>query len=1210
MPSGYPLYASSQTPVPVPDTTKRGNMYQQYLPMGHAGQRSGVPVETSEAASASMTQPYYAQSGDPLGYNAHYTQPQSYYAQGETYEFAQRPQSYPSPTDFNQAASALYASSEQAMYMDSQGPDNVCGTYPNIAAGAYPQMQPNIAKCAYSQDVPAAALHSNPVSESQAGYSQSIQNAQSVQNVQAVQSSQSVQDSQSLPNYMHQNNQFTSGAQMRTKPAAPAPKARYTQSPYTQSPYTQPQPQPPPQSLADKAVTTLAKNTDNRIDVQQIPRPAYKETPSEPGGRRVEADHPGAPPPSTAFCTYVEDVDATPRYIRSSLILVPQSRQTFNTSKIPFYIIASPFPTLPTFECRPPCVDLSPFSPLFTHLVAPQWNYNDKQMFERRPGPPRCSGCASYVNPHWQFSTRHAVCAMCSKNFELPDFYSNALQEHRGIVHPEAEAEFRKSLKANYDLNQANTIFSQNLWCRPELLRGTVDFVTHSHPHRRLRPDANAGSQDAFTQAAAAILQAASPSRPPSNPAVEKLPYQGAGFSVQTGDSNGLFLDPNAGNPPHAPPALVYLVDISAPALASGFTRSALASIRATLSKWPRTTVEIAILLFNDAVHFAPVYRKRRDNEPDSRRLHQLYMVKDVNNPFIPASAQSLFLPVEVGQEVEPEELTRYCEGFEFLIDLEARNLGAVPSSNCCIAAVCAGIELLVARETETSSPSRPVRGGCICLFTTSHSTIGIGSYTANATSVVTMPKKSATRASVSSKEKPSNVYVPRKELKGTYSEIYRHCCTHAIAVQAFCAGARDRKIDLGCLGYLPLYTGGQTYFYPQFSVFEYHDQMYYDLLRLFMFPVAFDCNFKIRLSKGLTVTRILCPWSCIEWESGGAGRDASTFMVPFMGPDTTVCFEISYTESQLDSNQVIIQTACTYTSWTGQRRLRVSTKKHGVSNSLMTAFRHADVEPVFVGWSRQMFLAAIGENPKMRESLSRSLTDMLFSYRINAAINSPTGQLILPESLKLLPVYLTGLYKSKALRVYAREEERAASLFNLLSASPAKLALGLYPLVFPLHRSYTDYPRENLARMGLPTDIEDFVYVPASVPSSGERITTDGIFLMDNGEVFYLYIGKDVKSTAIAEIIPSNVDGSNTQFFPEQQEPGSLGQRIQAVIHQLRRQKFNQAYQGIRLIKAGNLLESEFIWHLVEDRLGSEKGYVDYLCQLHRTVQQLMDES
>lgn len=52
-----------------------------------------------------------------------------------------------------------------------------------------------------------------------------------------------------------------------------------------------------------------------------------------------------------------------------------------------------------------------------------------------------------------------------------------------------------------------------------------------------------------------------------------------------------------------------------------------------------------------------------------------------------------------------------------------------------------------------------------------------------------------------------------------------------------------------------------------------------------------------------------------------------------------------------------------------------------------------------------------------LREQIYKQTVDTLFSYRDKVARSAASGQLILPESLKLLPLYALALTKTSALR-------------------------------------------------------------------------------------------------------------------------------------------------------------------------------------------------
>lgn len=51
-----------------------------------------------------------------------------------------------------------------------------------------------------------------------------------------------------------------------------------------------------------------------------------------------------------------------------------------------------------------------------------------------------------------------------------------------------------------------------------------------------------------------------------------------------------------------------------------------------------------------------------------------------------------------------------------------------------------------------------------------------------------------------------------------------------------------------------------------------------------------------------------------------------------------------------------------------------------------------------------------------MREEMSSACAQILATYREKCSDNSPLGQLILPECLKLLPLYLNCILKNDAI--------------------------------------------------------------------------------------------------------------------------------------------------------------------------------------------------
>lgn len=88
------------------------------------------------------------------------------------------------------------------------------------------------------------------------------------------------------------------------------------------------------------------------------------------------------------------------------------------------------------------------------------------------------------------------------------------------------------------------------------------------------------------------------------------------------------------------------------------------------------------------------------------------------------------------------------------------------------------------------------------------------------------------------------------------------------------------------------------------------------------------------------------------------------------------------------------------------------------------------------------------------REALVNKCIDILAIYRQELAATSPLGQLILPETLKVLPLYILGLVKNILFRsgTDIRPDERSY-YFMLARMLPVSLLLNfIYPKLMALH--------------------------------------------------------------------------------------------------------------------------------------------------------------
>lgn len=113
------------------------------------------------------------------------------------------------------------------------------------------------------------------------------------------------------------------------------------------------------------------------------------------------------------------------------------------------------------------------------------------------------------------------------------------------------------------------------------------------------------------------------------------------------------------------------------------------------------------------------------------------------------------------------------------------------------------------------------------------------------------------------------------------------------------------------------------------------------------------------------------------------------------------------------------LQAALLYTTVAGERRIRVHTVALTISDSIATLFKNADLDAQTTVMARRLAATLPGGTlAAAREATTANSVTTLAAYRKHCASNSSAVQLILPEALKLLPLYALALLKGPALRV------------------------------------------------------------------------------------------------------------------------------------------------------------------------------------------------
>ncbi|CAM9100724.1 unnamed protein product [Ectocarpus fasciculatus] len=409
--------------------------------------------------------------------------------------------------------------------------------------------------------------------------------------------------------------------------------------------------------------------------------------------------------------------------------------------------------------------------------------------------------------------------------------------------------------------------------------------------------------------------------------------------------------------------------------------------------------------------------------------------------------------------------------------------------------------------------------------------------------------------------------------------------------------------------------------------------------------------------SEAILKVRCTAGFSCTQRLGPGVENMPGELEVANITPHHTIVCRLEHDGRKLEEGgMVYVQSALLYTSTSGQRRVRCHTLGLPVTGLLPNIFRSTDVETVSAVMARQAVSRALGNKMAVEAILKQveeSMLAMLFAYRKKCASDSPAGQLILPEALRVLPLFTLCAHKMLALRPNSkggapdvRADERAARLLANHSLSVEGMVKVLYPSLYSVHDLPPDIgdappPRppppaaaSEPGAVGAGVGLEGVrgvegiwgsprsgVDVPPALPPTSEKLSSSGVFLLDNGEELLLYVGRSVSREVMSELFavdavpgPSppgygneGASASMSVLHLRQEDGYEQARRVRNVIEQLRRGSAAHKPLVVVVANSGVPEEARFVSLMVEDKTKHGTSYVDELCNLHHKIQSRM---
>ncbi|KAI5726271.1 hypothetical protein M8J77_026255 [Diaphorina citri] len=585
------------------------------------------------------------------------------------------------------------------------------------------------------------------------------------------------------------------------------------------------------------------------------------------------------------------------------------------------------------------------------------------------------------------------------------------------------------------------------------------------------------------------------------------------------------------------PPALIFILDVSYSNVKSGLVQLLCSRMAEILAELTNERLRVGFITYASSVHFY--------NIKASLVKPELLEVTDVHEMFMPLLDGFLGTVQEAGAAIE-SLMEQIPPLFQDTRETETLLLPAIQ----------AGMEALKANDTT----------GKLLVFNSS-------------LPIYEAPGKLAHRddRKMLGTDKEKTVLAPQNT---TYNSLAQDCVNSGVSVDLFVFN--NAYVDLATIGQVARLTGGQIYKYTYFQANVDGDRLIDDVRRNMSRPTAYDAVMRVRTSTGIRPT---------DFYGHMFMSNTTDMEFASMDCDKAVALELKHDDKLVPEEGVIVQVAFLYTSAYGVRKVRVHNLSLNCTAQMADIYRFCELDTLMNFFAKQCATKITDTTPRaLRDALVTKTATILSTYRKNCASpGSSLGQLILPECLKLLPLYVNSLLRCDALSggPEISLDDRSFALYSATIMDIPSSVVYLYPHLISLH--VIDPNSDEM---------------PVQERCSFEKLQPDGAYLLDNSIYMFLWVGQSVNNQWVESVFgvpsPAHID-PDRPGLPELDN--ALNRRVHDVIDLVRSTRPRS--MRLTVVRQKDKLEVVLRQFLIEDRGHTElqMSYVDFLCHIHKEI-------
>ncbi|KUI72108.1 Protein transport protein SEC24 [Cytospora mali] len=514
---------------------------------------------------------------------------------------------------------------------------------------------------------------------------------------------------------------------------------------------------------------------------------------------------------------------------------------------------------------------------------------------------------------------------------------------------------------------------------------------------------------------------------------------------------------------PPQPLVYLFLFDVSYAAVSTGLLATSARTILDSLDRIPNADrrTRLGFVAVDSSLHYFSVPKDSDENGETN-----MLVVSDLDEPFLPVPTELLVPLTESRQSIE-----------NFLSKLPDMFVNNQNNGSCMGSALRAGHKLI--------SPL----GGKIVVLSASLPNLGTGK----------LEMREDKKLLGTSKE--SGLL---QTAHSFYKSFAVECSKNQVSIDMFLFSSQYQ--DVASLSNLPRYTGGQTWFYPGWNAGRPEDAIKFasEFSDYLSSEIGLEAVLRVRATTGLRMN---------TFYGNFFNRSSDLCAFPAFPRDQCYVVEVAIDET-LSKSMICMQTAVLHTTCNGERRIRVMTLALPTTQSLADVYASADQCAVTTYFSHKAVERALsGGLDSARDSLQTKIIELLQTFRKELAGGSMGGGLQFPANLRGLPALFLGLIKNVGLRKSAQipSDLRSAALCQLSTLPLPLLMQYIYPRLYSLH----DMP--DIA--GTPDPETSQIVLPLPLNLSSERFVSYGLYLIDDGQTQFLWVGRDTVPALLLDV-------------------------------------------------------------------------------------------